>query len=164
MRGFPTGEGTIPIGTILQFIFSGDDVPDKWLLCDGSAVDGAVYPDLHKKLMKTFASPNLPDLRGRTVVGKDNMGGTSANRITASWADSVLGTGGAETHTLSTTEIPAHTHGAQGKGGSASAEGIYIAHSEVVASTVQTDSTGGGGAHNNLQPSIAMNFIIRALP
>lgn len=56
----------------------------------------------------------LPDMRGRVGVGKDNMGGTAANRMTAAGAGidgTVLGkSGGTETHTLTSGQIPAHTH------------------------------------------------------
>lgn len=52
----------------------------------------------------------LPDLRGRVTAGQDDMGGTSANRITTIDGDVMGMTGGAETHTLDITQIPAHTH------------------------------------------------------
>lgn len=64
---------------------------------DSAATDFAA----HKRL-------KLPDLRGRTLIGLDNMGGTPANIVTNSSADVLGGTGGAEAHTLTASQIPAH--------------------------------------------------------
>lgn len=79
---------------------------------------------------------------GRTLVGID-AGQTEF--------DTVEETGGSKTHTLTTDEIPAHTHTVTGNnvGGSG---GVRIDASDSFTDT--TSSTGGGGAHNNLQPYI----------
>lgn len=56
----------------------------------------------------------LPDLRGRSEAGKDDMGGTPANRITTGGSgisgNKLSANGGEETHTLLTAEMPQHTH------------------------------------------------------
>ena len=56
----------------------------------------------------------MPDLRGRVIGGKDDMGGIGANRLTGVSGsvdgDSLGNTGGNETHTLTTAELPAHNH------------------------------------------------------
>ena len=64
-----------------------------------------------------FAANNalaLPDKRGRISVGKDNMGGTTASRITSAGSGvdgTILATaGGEETHTLVSPELPSHSH------------------------------------------------------
>ena len=88
--------------------------PDGWLFADGSSYDPDVYPDLFAAIGNdyggTLSVPLLPDCRGRVIIARDNMGGSSANRITASAADSLGGVGGTETHALSSAENGAHTH------------------------------------------------------
>ncbi len=119
----------VPSGTVLQF--AGVTVPPGWLLCDGSAVSRVSYAGLFAALGTAYGAGNgtttfnLPDLRGRVPVGLDNMGGSSANRITASQADVLGGNGGLEARTpsgsislsgtvgdttLSQAQMPSHTH------------------------------------------------------
>jgi microcystin-dependent protein len=102
---------------------------------------------------------NVPDLRGRTTAGRDNMGGTAANRLTTA-GSGIAGVnlgdaGGTQTHTLTTTEMPAHTHsgGVTGGGQNFTSCGSYAVGA--------TGSTGGGGAHQNTQPTAITNKIIK---
>lgn len=145
---------------------------------------------------KTIA---LPDWRGRAPAGLDDMGNTAAGQITDF---TTLGeTTGSQTHTLETTEIPAHPHtgttDSSGEHGhptrvSITNEGLqkvqggimlrdlnvanYDAHDSVTPDnapgnqigmagdhehTFTTDAAGGGGAHNNLQPTIAVTVYIK---
>ena len=103
-----------PPGVFLPY--GGDTAPAGYLLCDGSAVSRTTYADLFDVIGTKYGSGdgsttfNLPDYRGRNFVGLDNMGGTSANRITSSWADSIGGAGGSETKTLTEANLPAHAH------------------------------------------------------
>jgi microcystin-dependent protein len=80
------GHGTIPIGGIIMW--SGSTPPPGWALCDGG----------------TYHGRQTPDLRGRFVLGSGNGAGLTARSIGQR--------GGAETHTLTTAEMPAHSHGA----------------------------------------------------
>lgn len=96
---------------------------------------------------------NTPSLKGVVPVGRDSAQ-TEFNAVGE--------TGGAKTHTLDTTEIPAHTHTISanngGTGGSTPSPGSTSSSTNA---TYQSGSTGGGGAHNNLQPYIALNYIIK---
>lgn len=84
---------------------------------------------------------------GRVMVGFDS-GDTDF--------DAAEETGGAKTHTLTTDEMPAHTHSIttadSGAGSNKYATGVSTAAAGA------TGSTGGGSAHNNLQPYITCYF------
>ena len=155
---------TIAAGCV--FDYAGTAAPSGYLLCYGQAVSRSTYADLYAAIGTTYGSGdgintfNLPDARGRVIAGKDDMGGSAANRLT-SGGSGITGTtlgasGGAQTVTLGTTEMPAHTHtvGAAGCSPGAGLGGLTTG-------TVNTGSTGGGGAHQNTQPTIIMNKIIK---
>jgi len=102
------------------FPYGGTAAPTGFLFCDGSSYGTATYQTLFNTIGYTYGGAgtafSVPDLRGRAIAGKDmanNAGGT-ALRLTTSGAGingTVLGTAsGAETYTLSSTQIPAHTH------------------------------------------------------
>ena len=87
--------------------------PSGYLLCDGRSLLRADYPALFAVLGTTYGAAdgahfNLPDHRGRVSVTLDNLGGTDAGRLAA--ANTIGGTGGAETVTLTAQQIPAHSH------------------------------------------------------
>ena len=84
----PSGQipdGIIPAGSMLPY--GGATAPPGWLLCDGSAVSRTTYAALFAAISTAFGAGdgsttfNLPDARGRVLVGKDNMGGTAASRM-----------------------------------------------------------------------------------
>jgi microcystin-dependent protein len=165
-------------------------LPGGWLLCDGSAVSRTTYASLFAAIGINFgggdgiATFNLPDLRGRTIVGVGHGAGLTARTL----AETV----GEETHTLTAGELPAHTHGVTdpghahtvvAQGGSAAAQvavsssssgcGVYcgtqqapLAEVPTVAATAPTgitlQSTGGGAAHNVMQPSMVLNYLIKS--
>lgn len=144
-----------------------DSAPSGWLLCYGQAVSRTTYANLFTVIGTTFGvgdgstTFNLPDFRGRMPLGQDDMGGASANRVTNAQADTIGGSAGAETHTLTVGEMPAHSHTTQNYvlpsgGGTLSGGGGYGNAGS------GTNSAGSGGAHNNMPPYLAINFIIYA--
>lgn len=156
VAGAHGGDG-IPIGQESNRYFS--TAPNGHLLCDGSAVSRATYPDLFSVISTTYGvgdgstTFNLPNAARRVSVGS---GGTGTSTL----ANTVGSTGGAETHTLTTAEMPAHVHTIQhatdGAGGS-----HFLSGGGSNNTTVDTLSTGGGGAHNNLPPSMVVYKCIK---
>lgn len=104
----------IPTGTVLAFY--GSAAPAGWLLCDGSSLDQSTYSALSDLLTGGTSAPvNLPDLRGRTIIGVGPSGNTVQSDGTkpdfAEDNDWTLGyTGGEYQHTLSEEEMPSHQH------------------------------------------------------
>lgn len=164
-----------PVGSVLDF--AGTSAPTGWLLCYGQALDATAtpaYQALFNVIGNTFGGTNntnfvVPDLRGRVVAGQDDMGGTSANRLTGASGsvdgDTFGAAGGAETHTLTEAQIPSHTHKQNMSSGAN--DGITTIpqsngqSAAPVDSSYNTDATGGGTAHNNVQPTIILNKIIK---
>ena len=89
----------------------------------------------------------LPDLRGRFLMGLDNMGGSDAGRI-GSIANAVGATGGAETHTLSTTNLPSHTHDLGSHTHSFTPSGT-VSISSISGSVSISGTTSSDGNHNH---------------
>lgn len=165
----------IPVGIVLDY--AGTTAPSGWLFPYGQAISRTTYSVLFGLLgtlhgvgdgSTTF---NLPDLRGRVVAGQDDMGGTSANRLTGVTGsvngDTLGAVGGTETHTLVTAEMPSHTHTAgptQGRyGANSDPQSIFrpsSGDSNGSTVTLTTNSSGSDGAHNNVQPTIILNKIM----
>jgi microcystin-dependent protein len=106
----------------------------------------------------------LPDLRGRIPLGKDNMGGSSANVVTSAQADALAGKSGTENHTLTEAEMPSHRHTQDGYNlvtPGSSLPWYNWANAIFANNNPYTGYTGGGVAHNNMQPYITMNYIIK---
>lgn len=146
-----------------------------------------------------FAANNalsLPDCRGRARAGRDDMGGTPANRLTSAGSGingiMIGASGGAETHTLLVAEVPSltysgttsgesvtHTHGFDSGHSVAvndfvSSGGLNLSGGSTNKAIAATDAnsvdhthtysgstSGGGGAHQNTQPTIVCNYIIK---
>jgi microcystin-dependent protein len=101
--------GTAPVGQVAQF--GGAAAPAGWVLCDGSAVSRAAYPDLFAVIGTTFGAGdgattfNVPNFKGRTPVG---VGTATATGATAHTLGQLAGE---ETHTMTVAEMVAHNHG-----------------------------------------------------
>lgn len=165
-----TGIVALPTGAVLPF--AGVSAPSGHLLCFGQAISRSTYSDLFTAIGTKYGvgdgstTFNLPDLRGRVVAGQDDMGGSSANRLTGGGSGldgDILGyTGGSETHTLTVSELAAHTHStydlwAQHAGNPQSPPPFEVQNT----TGGTTGSTGGNSAHNNVQPTIILNYIIK---
>jgi microcystin-dependent protein len=76
-----------PVGMVVPY--AGNSAPSGWLLCSNVAVSRTTYSALFAVIGTTYGSGdgittfNLPDLRGRVIAGRDDMGGFSAMRITS---------------------------------------------------------------------------------
>jgi microcystin-dependent protein len=200
-RKTPDNAASLPAGTIVQW--PGAVAPANWLICDGAAISRTEYASLFAAVGVQYGAGNgtttfnLPNLKGRVAVGFD-----------ASQSEfDVLGElGGAKTHTLTTSEMPSHTHIQDSHNHTQNAHNhTQDAHSHTLggtlvssfvgfgqnspingnatnpstggvnattatnqsttatnqATTATNQSTGGGEAHNNLQPYIVLNYIIK---
>src|SRR5262249_55980061 len=118
LRNMPNPYG-IPIGGMLPYV--GSSAPNTaFALPFGQAISRTTYATLVSLISTTFGSGdgsttvNIPDLRGRTIFGLDNMGGSAASRIT-NGGSGITGTtlgavGGAENHALTKAEVPTGLH------------------------------------------------------
>lgn len=102
-------------GVIMDYV--GVTAPAGWLFCAGQVVLIDDYPRLFDVLGNRFGGDGvttfgIPDLRGRVAAGRDDMGGTAAGRLSAQLNGKTLGAvGGAESHVLTTAQMPSHAHG-----------------------------------------------------
>lgn len=170
---FPLATTVDPSGTIK--LYAGASAPTGYLICDGTAVSRTTYADLFTAIGTTFGvgngttTFNVPDFRRRVPVG---AGGTGTGTL----GNALGNTGGAETHTLAISEMPLHGHpyrASSGGGIGSNTTGGFMVDSDLdqnysaftgaptEAMGEQIGGTGGGGAHNNMPPSLVVNYIIK---
>ena len=156
----------MPTGSLMPY--AGASAPTGYLLCDGAAISRTTYATLFALVGTTYGAGdgsttfNIPDLRGRVIAGQDDMGGSSANRLTGQTGgvdgDVLGGSGGTETHTLTSSEMehtnstPTVSHAVAGGTG-----GITAPFS----SSTNGINTSSASPHNNVQPTIILNYIIK---
>lgn len=142
-----------PVGTVV--LWGSSTVPVGWLLLNGQSISQAAYPALYA----LFPSTTLPDMRARVAIGYD--GSTYP----------INGTGGAESVTLTPSQmgIPNHTHTYSDRypGSTNTAAGgdndtslqTFADHGKTTGGVTEANAS---QAHNNMQPYITLNFIVKA--
>jgi microcystin-dependent protein len=194
LHGFYGNPYNVPIGGSIEYW--GATAPNSsFVFMFGQAISRTTYATLFALFGTTYGTGdgsttyNIPDLRGRVVAGKDDMGGTSANRLTnqsGGLNGDVLGaTGGSETHTLTEAQLASHTHtgtttsdgahnhtyqkavgpttGAFGGNALPNTQTDNTSTDGGHTHTFTTSATGSGQAHNNVQPTIVANKILRII-
>lgn len=146
---------TVPVGTVTMF--AGIEAPSGYLFCNGASISRTAYPALFDAIGISYGSVdsstfNLPDMRGRAPIGVGTGTGLTGRAIGA--------TVGTETHVLTTAQLPSFSHEIQMSAGGNDGT-TYVRGSSGAYSTSLTYSHGSGQAHPNMQPSLAVNFIIK---
>jgi microcystin-dependent protein len=154
--------------------FAGATAPAGSLLCYGQAISRTAYAGLFAALSTAHGvgdgstTFNLPDLRGRVAAGKGNMGGTESGRLNTYVASTLGAAGGAQSHALALTELPSHSHSGTGgfsfamaNSGTAFGYTQPTVTSTFIGYTATTGPAGSSSAHTNVQPTMALNYVIR---
>jgi len=151
------------IGTIKMFAFG--FVPVNWASCNGAIMQIQQNTALYSLIGTTYGGNGtttfaLPDLRGRAALHQGPGFNVGAN-------------GGEEFHTLSSGEMPSHTHfvnasNTQGDKNSVQGNilaqevgkpyGAFASNSTLHPTTISNN--GGGQPHENRQPFLVVNFVI----
>jgi microcystin-dependent protein len=151
-------------------MFGGNFAPAGWMFCDGALLPISENETLFNLIGTTYGGDGqstfaLPNLQSRVPM----HAGTGGDGITYQLGEQ----GGVESVTLTTNQIPTHSHpilgsittaGSQSPGGNVAAQGagqIYSsADSPIQISPQSVSAAGGSQPHDNLQPYLCINFII----
>jgi microcystin-dependent protein len=151
-------------------MFAGNFAPAGWAFCNGALLPISENETLFQLIGTTYGGDGqstfaLPDLQGRIPLHMGTGGGQ---------AYVLAQTGGVETVTLTTQQIPAHNHlmvVSTNNASTANAQGNVLAQTpsytpyivdspSVSLNPASLGSTGGSQPHNNLQPFLCISFII----
>lgn len=163
----------VPAGATMGF--AGSTAPAGWLLCYGQAVSRTSYAALFAAISTTYGAGdssttfNLPDLRGRAVFGRDDMGGAAADRLRNTAIDGTVqnpvgttlgATGGSDRRQIS-------RNGALSTGVNATSTSPGLAVSQlsaldgVDATWGVSGAAGGAKQSSAVPPAIVLNYIIK---
>lgn len=142
-------------------MFGGSSAPVGWLICDGTAISRTTYAGLFDVLSTTYGvgdgstTFNLPNFKARAPVGVGQ--GTDDNAVTKTL--SLGDSEGEYEHVLTVGELASHQHSFTPK---ASLGTGFIAGGEGINTTLTlSSSVGSDEAHENTQPVLCVNFIIK---
>jgi microcystin-dependent protein len=172
--------GAVPVGVVNPF--AGATAPAGWLLCSGQLVSRTTYPVLFTTIGTTYGAGDgsttfaIPDMRGRAVAGVDNMGGTTASRVTATSGitGTTLGATGGDERVQTHTHIQdPHNHTLRGDEPTYPGNPLVPklqpwytftgnAYSLVINNTTAVNQNYGAGSSQNMPPTIMLNYIIKA--
>jgi len=171
----PASGKLIDPGTI--WMYGGSSAPSGWLVCNGASVSRSTYSDLFAVIGTDFGNGTgsgtdftVPDMRGRMPVGVGTGTGGGATGTTGtkptggatliSWLRGMWY--GNDTHQLSTTEMPAHSHTYDKRASVGVFTGPGGTGWDGVNAGGGTSSTAGSTQpHNNVPASLCVNFIIK---
>ena len=160
-------------------MFAGNYAPEGWAFCDGSTLPINGNEALYSLIGVTYGGDGqtnfkLPDLRGRLPVHKGQNAQTGTTYAMGQQ-------GGVEKVTLTSGQLPAHTHPVNAQAGAVpgslknpnnafwatSSTGQYAASTSTTTVTPDTklgnqaiSAVGGGQAHDNMMPFLTVSFII----
>lgn len=161
----PFVDAALLTGTIVAW--GGASAPTGWLLCDGTAVSRTTYANLFAILSTTYGTGdgsttfNLPNLKGKVIVGKD---------VAQTEFDTLGEAGGEKTHVLTESEMPSHSHNTfNGTTGVPQYANTYyyiqknsgVDTAQAYGNGIGMQDAGSDAAHNNLQPYLVLNHIIK---